>query len=535
MTRRLRVNKDDVRDISNVSVTSEEVSAAVPVGASDAESLALHAKPLDIQGSAIPKREPPRSAEDVARLLLERSLPGRRAGILVWLWIIAQPFAALSMITFFLSGDWGWFWESAFVFGTARAISRLSSAAADARSALLLPELDLSWLGPLINALAWSGTGVRNVARLRLTTLLPTASEEASATLSLVQRALLFDHLTPGRAVTQPDFLIAILEFVAATGDDWALAGTERLAEMVGFTGSQRRVREAARGALLRLEERVAACQAAQESGNFREITPGARRLETAAQLSPEAQSWLDEVEAETAKRPGMRFGYLLASWGLIVPYLLYQTIDQFRLGEILYGFLFATGTVCASQLYRLTLTPQQARLASKLANVDDVQAVGPLAEMTAWPDDRIKSMAVAALTRLLPRLKSNDTQLLSTSQRALLYQSLRISNARTHAEYLMALLLALEQVGDTAAIPFVRGLANSRPFTLRQRRVVEAAGDCLPFLEGCAQQNRDSQILLRATTSDDAANAFLLRPAGTQTASNPDLLVRVATPSEPA
>jgi len=51
-------------------------------------------------------------------------------------------------------------------------------------------------------------------------------------------------------------------------------------------------------------------------------------------------------------------------------------------------------------------------------------------------------------------------------------------------------------------------------PTTLRQRRIVDQASACLPYLEGCAQQNRNSQLLLRATADDSKAicSARLLR-----------------------
>src|SRR5205823_4214565 len=95
-----------------------------------------------------------------------------------------------------------------------------------------------------------------------------------------------------------------------------------------------------------------------------------------------------------------------------------------------------------------------------------------------------------------------------------------------------IALLRALEQVGDRDALPHVRGLAESIPATMRQRQVVRAANDCLPYLEACAEQNRNSQILLRAIT-DPILESNLLRPIGKQGEADPDLLVRVASPPD--
>src|SRR5205085_9358282 len=143
---------------------------------------------------------------------------------------------------------------------------------------------------------------------------------------------------------------------------------------------------------------------------------------------------------------------------------------------------------------YRFTMTPQQQRLGAKLGSIDNVEAVGPITEMTSWPDMRIRSMAMAALTRLLPRMRASDAQLLNRDHRFMLYHFLKLEHAQRHAEFQVALLMALQQVGDTTALPFVRSLANMRAHTIRQRRVVEAAGVCLPYLETCAPNNSSSQ-----------------------------------------
>jgi hypothetical protein len=248
--------------------------------------------------------------------------------------------------------------------------------------------------------------------------------------------------------------------------------------------------------------------------------------------LSPEAREWLEEADAESDKRPGMRFVFLLASWGVIVPYMAYQAIHQWRGGSIILAVFFALVAIWFTQLHRFTLTPQLERLATKLASVDDIQAVGTLVEMTSWPEARIQSMAMAALTRLLPRMKASDTQLLSRAQRFQLYQSLKLVNARRHAEFQEALLTALEQIGDTAALPYVRSLAAESPTSLRQQRVIVAARACLPFLEECAQHNSSSQILLRAINKPSPEENLLRSAKPIEI--DPDQLVRVAGASEP-
>lgn len=497
----------------NLVGTADHVPDLVPAGNDSITSLPAERASL-----------PVRSAEDVQKLLAERELPAGRGGLLVWAWVVAVPWLwALALVTL-LNGEAPGFATSLFALLTGRIVSRFSLENAHRRAALLLPELDRTWLGPLVEALVFGSSATRSIARLRLTTVLPAASATpGEAPLTDTQRALLFDQLTPLNATTHPDFLAAILHYAAETGDPFGVEGAGQLARMTGWTAAQRRVRREARAVLPRLESAVALRGARMAEVEARSME------ERPADLSPEARAWLEEAADEPKKQPGMRFGFLLAVWAVIVPYGLYETIAGIQRYDWIAALAAGLLTALATQAHRLTLTPQQTRVAARLASVNDVQAVGLLVEMSFWPDDRIKSMALSALTRLLPRMRSTDTHLLSTSQRALLYQSLRLSNARKHAEFLEALLKALEQVGDTDALPFVKTLADSEPATLRQGSVIKAARECLPYLENCARQNRDSQILLRATASD--ARESLLRPAA-QSASPAELLVRAAPPS---
>jgi hypothetical protein len=461
----------------------------------------------------------------ILRVLAERELPSGRGGIFVWLWTLAVPMLWVAVSLGLVSGEWEWFLGLLLALLTGRTVSRLSLENCHRRAALLLPELDGAWIGPLVETLAFANPTVRSIARLRLTTVLPTIEASEETVLTDAQRALLFDQLTPRQAASQSDLVEAILRFASATGDEFALDGALRLASARAFTGGQRRVRRAARQSLLRLEQ-AAAEKARTLKGEEQQDTQAARD-DIREDLSPEARALLEQAEDDSKSQPGMRFGFLLAVWGVVLPYCVIESIAGFAHGNWLAGFCFGAGTALVSQAYRFALTPHQTRVAAHMASLDDVEAVGPLAEMLYWPDDRIKVMAAAALTRLLPRMNASDTQLLSTTQRALLYQTLRLPNAQKQAEFLVALLHALEQVGDINAIPLVRSLAEAQPASLRQKRVIDAARSCLPALEGCAQQNQDSQVLLRATTSESEES--LLRPAASRSDASVELLVRAA------
>jgi hypothetical protein len=168
-----------------------------------------------------------------------------------------------------------------------------------------------------------------------------------------------------------------------------------------------------------------------------------------------------------------------------------------------------------------------------RLARYDDVRAIGPLAESLEWPDESVKATARTALTRLLPQLRVSDAGLLNAKQRGCLYRCLKMPNAMRHSAFLFALLKCLEQVGDEAAVPYVTRLAKSVALTRVQKRVRQAAEECLPFLTLRAEQMRHSQILLRPAGVDGSTAAVLLRPAVGGTEADPQQLLRASHTDE--
>jgi hypothetical protein len=139
---------------------------------------------------------------------------------------------------------------------------------------------------------------------------------------------------------------------------------------------------------------------------------------------------------------------------------------------------------------------------AGAMAGCDDLRAVGLLAE-TLRMGDPTHTLAVSALTRLLPRLKASDADLFDDDQRVCLYRALRnCANPRIFWRYnphfAVTILRALEQVGDSRALPVVQRLASGRAKTPAQKRIQQAARECLPYLRLHATQQRDDQTLLR-------------------------------------
>ena len=201
----------------------------------------------------------------------------------------------------------------------------------------------------------------------------------------------------------------------------------------------------------------------------------------------------------------------------------------------------FVVGGVIRSALCRsrlscrgYVLSQEQALAAQRLAAYDNVQGIGPLAEALEWPDPAIRATASRSLVRLLPLLNASDTGVLTSAQRGCLHRMLRMGNAQKHEALIRAILKALEQVGDEAAVPYVKQLASGYAKTRAQQRVQDCAKECLPFLEAGANQRLGSQTLLRASSATGAAQPdILLRPAAEATVSESTQLLRAGSEDE--
>jgi hypothetical protein len=261
----------------------------------------------------------------------------------------------------------------------------------------------------------------------------------------------------------------------------------------------------------------------------------GVQETAEEARIAPEVDAKLKTLEAACrhAQQPSMRVGYLLGIWGIVTPYSLYWAYTNLVHGDWLPGLLSGGLALATTQAHRLALTSKHREMARLLAGLDDVQAVGRLAEALEWPDPQMRRVAIRALTPLLPRLQASDSARLSPRQRAALYRMLKMSNARAHAEFLIALLKALEQIGDGTAVPYVESLAESRPLSARQAAIQEAAQECLPYLKELARQDGYSQTLLRASAAAEPAAEGLLRPAYGSPDTEPATLLRAGTAQE--
>jgi len=134
--------------------------------------------------------------------------------------------------------------------------------------------------------------------------------------------------------------------------------------------------------------------------------------------------------------------------------------------------------------------------------------------------------VAGQALAALLPRLKASDSALVSSDDQHLLCRELeRIPatySSEFNADLAIAIIRALEQIGDADAIPYVERIADNVDCVRSQRPIREAAIECLPGLLMRAEAGKAGRTLLRPVETDPG---LLLRAAGGSDADASQLL----------
>jgi hypothetical protein len=195
-------------------------------------------------------------------------------------------------------------------------------------------------------------------------------------------------------------------------------------------------------------------------------------------------------------------------------------------------GVVSGMGGILSSLIAAAAVSKAQKKATKELAEFEDVRSVGPLAQALEYQDRELKAVAENKLTRLLPSLQASDASLLDEEQRKCLYRALHGRNT----ELVLAILKALEQVGDDKALPHVEKLAEGEGVVRGDfSRIREAAQACLPALQQRAEWERSRQTLLRAASASDTPSDVLLRPAGGTIEADPQQLLRASVAEERA
>ena len=189
---------------------------------------------------------------------------------------------------------------------------------------------------------------------------------------------------------------------------------------------------------------------------------------------------------------------------------------------------ILPTTCVLFSAIYLLSRWKN--RVALNVAFLDIPQATGPLIEVYASTGFAHSPQIKMALIRLLPRLQAVDIYMLTPTNLNQLYRILYnenyyLSNSpAADPRFVIAILRALEQIGDKQALPRVERMAR----TARNLQVRAAAQECLPYLTVRAEQTRVEQTLLRASAST-ASPDMLLRPTVAAAPTEPQQLLRAS------
>jgi hypothetical protein len=221
--------------------------------------------------------------------------------------------------------------------------------------------------------------------------------------------------------------------------------------------------------------------------------------------------------------------------WRAFLP----QTLVASLLGVLFILSLIAVNSTRGPRRRRRNLT-------AVVAAYDDIRSIGPLIDALSMGDAQSREIAIDALIGLLPLLKASDSALLNGAQRAKLRFFLGVPVDKTlhkdlnalfrpasnrAIEFRIAILRALEQVGDIKALPIVQNLANGKPKTDGEGRIHEAAKACLPAIQMRCDEVRTSQTLMRPSDPGHVDDETLLRPLSGPPAANPEELLRPADP----
>ena len=152
---------------------------------------------------------------------------------------------------------------------------------------------------------------------------------------------------------------------------------------------------------------------------------------------------------------------FLILCWSVLTPIVAGLLIFHAGNGELGFVFLWAMMLAMAGKLYQQSTQLDKNQTALHLVNLNSAH-VGMLAELLEDPDLHIRSMASIALIPLLYRLKPKDAEILDDAQRFALYNRLKLKKAKRDSLLKMAILKALESIGDADALPYVTQIVES-------------------------------------------------------------------------
>lgn len=215
--------------------------------------------------------------------------------------------------------------------------------------------------------------------------------------------------------------------------------------------------------------------------------------------------------------------------------------------------FLASIGAVLVGKIGRNSYR-RKTSLARSMKQSGRREHTGLLVQALRVQNTPVRSLAKHALIKLLPTLQASDGSLLGNAERKILLRQLAISPNdygyrdlselfsrsafRREVDLRVSILKAMEQVGGVKELPVVERLSRGTVVALQgiptlkreagvPKEVREAARQCLPFLQARANEQRESEQLLRASSRQTVPVSGLLRPATAQSEVNSEQMLR--------
>ncbi len=368
--------------------------------------------------------------------------------------------------------------------------------------------------GPFIEALSGSET-VNSIASSVLIRVLPELTIEDSDALTDAQREAMRSGLKSALSRWRigrynPTLATVLIETLGRIGSVDDLPLLESLERSRSGDEDRKQFADSARAAMRQIVARKASqggIEIPWVSQKLQEIKP-----DRATALSDAAvQSLAHRVSAiAKLRKRSLLFTGAGALTGLVFAgSRIYDFVNGHGTNQMVtYGLAVSLGTILLFATRGLYV---QRNITQALTHTDDLRIVGPLLESAAG-NEVSAAAAISVVTPLLRRFKASDAGLLSPEQRGYLHRAMTIHQA--NAEFVLAALYALQQIGAADSIPAVQkvisriGVKNSHP------EILEAAQDCLEALQLRATDEVQNRTLLRASSAADIGGEALLRPA---------------------
>jgi len=172
-----------------------------------------------------------------------------------------------------------------------------------------------------------------------------------------------------------------------------------------------------------------------------------------------------------------------------------------------------------------LTVPQSHHHALDALLPIADARAIGPLLDLLPAAYAGKRKAILSLLIHLLPQLQDRDTALLQPSHRSQLRSALLEGDFQQENEYLLAILKAIAQIGNSDDLAVVSRIAIGQSDSWQERQVREAARACLPRLRAHVEQLKHRDMLLRPAFA--VAPEELLHPAIAESDPNPTQLLR--------